>query len=257
MTIKGGYILQPRCFDESEASKFPPATREIWFYILRKVNHKDNGKFKRGQGFFQFKDIQNDLQWCVGYRCETYSKPQITKALRRLREGNMIATAKETRGILITVVNYNIYQDPELYEGNDEGSTKDQRRFSNGRTINKNVKNDKNVKKESKTIVEKEPLDSVVMVINYLNQKSGKKFSSKSEANRKIIRARFLDGFVIEDFFKAIDNQCREWSGTSMGKFIRPETLFRASKFDGYVNNVDKGDTNARDAALLEKYQTA
>ena len=143
MTIKGGYILQPRCFDESEASKFPPATREIWFYILRKVNHKDNGKFKRGQGFFQFKDIQKDLQWCVGYRCETYSKPQITKALRRLREGNMIATTKETRGILITVVNYNIYQDPELYEGNGEGSTKDQRRFSKGRTINKNVKNER------------------------------------------------------------------------------------------------------------------
>jgi hypothetical protein len=142
--IPGGYILQPRCFGKSEAAHFPPATREIWFYLLREVNHSDNGIHKRGQRFFQFSDIQEGLSWFVGYRKETYSKPQITKALRRLSEGNMIATAKATRGVVITICNYNTYQTPSNYEGNSEGNTKETRRNLGGRTINKNDEERKN-----------------------------------------------------------------------------------------------------------------
>lgn len=153
--IHGGYILQPRCFDESDSSKFPPVTRELWFYLLRKVNHRDSGKFKRGQGFFCLSDIQDDLSWYVGYRKNKYSKPQLTKSLRRLREGNMIATMRATRGIIVTVLNYDTYQNPKLYEGNDEGHAKETRRKRGGHTKNKNDKNDKNDKK--KQLQEKRP----------------------------------------------------------------------------------------------------
>jgi len=146
--INGGYILQPRIFGESDASKMPPVTRELWFYLLRRVNHKDNGKYKRGHGFFCLNDIQQDLSWHVGYRKEVYSKPQLTKSLRRLRDDNMIATTKATRGVYVTICNYGYYQDPKNYEGNDEGSTKETRRKSSGHTKNKNVKNEKNEKKD-------------------------------------------------------------------------------------------------------------
>lgn len=96
----------------------PPCTRELWTYLLRKVNYVDNGKFKRGQGFFSLEEIQSDLAWWVGYRRETYSKPDLTKALRRLREGNMIETTKEVRGVVVTVCKYDYYQDSANYEGN-------------------------------------------------------------------------------------------------------------------------------------------
>ena len=46
--IKGGYILQPRVIDESDLIHEAPVVRELWLYLLRNVNHKDNGKFKRG-----------------------------------------------------------------------------------------------------------------------------------------------------------------------------------------------------------------
>lgn len=147
--IEGGYILQPRKFDSSKASKMSPITRELWFYLLRNVNHKDNGRFKRGQGFFQFSKIQEALSWYVGYRKMMYSKPQITKALRRLCEGTMTETMKATRGLVITICNYDYYQDPRNYEGNDEGSTKDSRRNFGGHTINKNDTR----KKEDKDIL--------------------------------------------------------------------------------------------------------
>ena len=141
--IKGGYILQPRSFDGSDASKMSPVTREVWFYVLRNVNHTDNGKYKRGQSFFSLSDIQEDLSWYVGYRKMRYSKPQLTKALRRLCEGLMLETAKATRGVYITVCNYDEYQNPKSYEGNDEGSTKVQRKTPTGHTKNKNVKNER------------------------------------------------------------------------------------------------------------------
>lgn len=146
--IEGGYILQPRKIDSSDIMHAPPVVRELWLYLLRKVNHADNCKFKRGEGFFQFENIQNDLAWFVGYRKMTYSKSQLTKSLRRLREGNAIETTKETRGITVTICNYDFYQDPKNYEGNDEGCAKDARKNLVGLTINKNVQEEKNEKKK-------------------------------------------------------------------------------------------------------------
>lgn len=144
MTIPGGYILQPRCIDDSDIMHEPPVVREVWFYLLRRVNHKDNGKFERGTNFFQFKDIQEALHWCVGYRKETYSKPQLTKAMRRLRERNMIETTKATRGIWVSVLNYNYYQNPKNYEGNTEGSAKETRKQRREHHYKQEVKNVKN-----------------------------------------------------------------------------------------------------------------
>jgi hypothetical protein len=148
--IPGGYILQPRIIDGSDLSGFPPVTRELWHYLLRNVNHARNERLNidRGQGFFRLSDIQDDLKWYSGYRKNIYSKPQLTKSLRRLREGNMVATAKETRGLLITICNYDYYQDPENYEGNGEETAKGSRKKSKGRTINKNGKNNKNENKD-------------------------------------------------------------------------------------------------------------
>lgn len=47
---------------------------------------------------------------------------------------------------------------------------------------------------------------------------------------------RFEEGFTLDDFKHAILNQSEAWLGTDMERFLRPETLFKADKFDGYVN---------------------
>lgn len=148
--IQGGYILQPRAWDDSEAAHFPPVVREVWFWLLRNVSHKGHKTCRRGEGFFTLKDLQDGLSWHVGYRKETYSKPQLTKSLRRLREEHMIETTKETRGIRISVINYEFYQSPENYEGNDERNTKATRRKREGHTIDKNEEEWKNVQEEKK-----------------------------------------------------------------------------------------------------------
>ncbi len=149
MRIDGGYILLSRKIDESEAMRLPPATREIWLYILRKVNHSDFKNLKRGENIFTYKKIQDDLCWYAGYRKMTYSKNDIAKSIRRLHERHMIDTTKATRGVIIKVVKYDVYQDPNNYEGHKEDTTKVQRKTQGVSTIYKNVykKNNNNIPK--------------------------------------------------------------------------------------------------------------
>lgn len=75
------------------------------------------------------------------------------------------------------------------------------------------------------------------LVIGYLNEKTGKKFRPETEANRKPILARAASGFVLEDFRKVIDNKVADWlDDPKMNEFLCPETLFRPSKFEKYLN---------------------
>lgn len=142
MKIKGGYILQPRRVDDSDIMHDSPITRELWFYLIRKVNFYDGDKYKRGSGYFTLSDIANDLHWYVGFRKMKYSKSQLTKALRRLHERNMIETTKEIRGVSVTICNYDYYQTLENYEGNNEGKAKDTRRSNGVITISeRSIKN--------------------------------------------------------------------------------------------------------------------
>lgn len=73
-------------------------------------------------------------------------------------------------------------------------------------------------------------------VIEYLNQKTGRKFKSSIDKTNRLIQARQKEGFSLEDFKTVIDKKCAQWlKDPEMDKFLRPETLF-GTKFDGYLN---------------------
>lgn len=72
-------------------------------------------------------------------------------------------------------------------------------------------------------------------IIDYLNQKSGKAYRYNSSDTQKHIRARFSEGFKLEDFYKVIDNKTAEWKGSDMEQYLRPATLF-GTKFEAYLN---------------------
>lgn len=72
-------------------------------------------------------------------------------------------------------------------------------------------------------------------VLDYLNEKAGTSFRAQSKDSRKHIKARFDEGFTVEDFKTVIDKKVAEWKGTDMEKYLRPSTLF-GTKFEGYLN---------------------
>ena len=170
--IPGGYILLSRKIIESEIWDKPPLYLKVWIYILAQAQHKKYKGLKRGQLWVTIPEIQEACSWHVGFRRVTPTKDQIFNILEWMRnpsntdesrfayesndESNaratMITTMRATRGLLINVDNYSVYQSPKNYESNDESNnekaTRATREQREGDTTNKNDKNDKNYKND-------------------------------------------------------------------------------------------------------------
>ncbi|HDT6292693.1 TPA: conserved phage C-terminal domain-containing protein [Staphylococcus aureus] len=92
-------------------------------------------------------------------------------------------------------------------------------------------------------------------IIDYLNEKTGKKFSHKSKANQKLIQARFNEDNSKEDFFTVIDNMTAQWKGNpKMDEYLRPKTLF-SGNFDNYKNQTAK--INNESNQYIDAFQRA
>lgn len=104
----------------------------------------------------------------------------------------------------------------------------------NNTSINTTVNNTNNIKilsrsKEQDYIPFKE-------IVDYLNLKTNKKFRATSADTKKLIKARWHEGYKLDDFKRVIDNKCFSWERDSeMSKYLRPKTLF-GTKFESYLN---------------------
>ena len=99
--------------------------------------------------------------------------------------------------------------------------------------INKLLINNKEekYKKEEKTEI------PYVVIIDYLNLKTKSHYKYNTNKTRDCIKARWREGFRLEDFKKVIDNKSKEWLGDpKYENYLRPETLF-GNKFEGYLNS--------------------
>lgn len=75
-------------------------------------------------------------------------------------------------------------------------------------------------------------------VIEYLNVKANRSFRC-AEANTKLVLARVKDGATIDQLKAVIDAKVKEWGeDPKMAGYLRPETLFRAGKFEQYVGAI-------------------
>ena len=83
-------------------------------------------------------------------------------------------------------------------------------------------------------------------IIEYLNDIANKQYKYTTSKTQTMIKARFNEGFNLEDFKSVIDTKFKEWNNTDMDKFIRPETLF-GTKFESYLNqSVEKSQEDIK-----------
>jgi len=92
-------------------------------------------------------------------------------------------------------------------------------------------------------------------IVTYLNDKTNSSYSPGTSKTKKLIKARWNEGYQLEDFKKVIDLKTEEWlNNPTWNKYLRPETLF-GSKFESYRNqktgrkNYCEGDFNLDDEA--------
>ncbi len=95
----------------------------------------------------------------------------------------------------------------------------------------------KSLPQKKKETITKETItkESIESIISHLNIRTGKTFRLMDKT-KNLIKARFNEGFNIENFFTVIDNQTVKWlKDPKMMEYLRPETLF-GTKFESYLN---------------------
>lgn len=97
----------------------------------------------------------------------------------------------------------------------------------------KKIEEDKKKRSEEEKDIHKAERERI---INYFNLRCNTNYRPNSKDTKEKVNARLAEGFTEEDFYLVIDKKANEWIGTEYEKFLTPETLFRPSKFEKYLN---------------------
>ncbi|MBT2690985.1 conserved phage C-terminal domain-containing protein [Bacillus sp. ISL-47] len=182
---------------------------------------------KRGQVATSYQQLVND----IGDKDVTVKV--VRNAVGKLVKHNFLtkdeAKSRAKKGLLLTIVNYEVYQDPQNYVAKEvikeTGSVRAKQGQSKGKAgaINN---------KEKKVINENIPYSEI---IHFLNEAGNKNFRSTGKHTRSLIKERWNEGFRLEDFKHVTKVKAEEWLGGQYESYLRPATLF-GNKFEGYLN---------------------
>lgn len=92
-------------------------------------------------------------------------------------------------------------------------------------------------------------------VVERLNELTGSHFRENTQSTRRLIKARLAEGFTVADLITVVEKMAAAWKGTEMEQYLRPSTLFNASKFEGYLNRKEVQTVDERIRAVQEAYE--
>ena len=147
--IPGGYILLSRKLLENEIMNKPPLYLKVWIWLLLKARFSKNRgqvetsipELQEAMSYYKgsckiipsYKQIRSIIDYfkntpveSVGGTTEGNRKGTGRETGKATGRGNMIVTRKGTHGLLISICNYNKYQNPQNYEGQKEGQAEGQ-----------------------------------------------------------------------------------------------------------------------------------
>lgn len=232
----------------------------IWFKLLCLAGKQNN----RGVFLLNERIAYTDQMLSTIFRRELTT---VQLALRTFQEFGMI----EIIDGVITIPNWEKHQSLEKYQEHKEKmreymreKRKEQKLIAQqeevSETFNKRLLNqpetftevsskNKKEEEEKEEEGEKDKLsESVEEVVDYLNQKAGTKYRAKADGTRKFITGRLSEGYSADDLKTIIDKKAREWLGTDMARYLRPETLFSKSHAESYLNQPDQNTAKKAEA---------
>lgn len=78
--------------------------------------------------------------------------------------------------------------------------------------------------------------DRVKQVIDLLNSMTGSKYKASTKSHAGNISGRLNDGHSVDDLMAVVRFKVGDWlHDPKMAQYLRPETLFQAGKFNGYL----------------------
>lgn len=218
----------------------------VWFKLLCLAGKKNNG------GVFLMNDKipYTDKMLATIFRM---NESTVKLALNAFEQFKMIEIVEG----IITIPNWNKHQTLDAYERKKERDRlyQEERRAKQRALIEKS--SDKSSERTSDVAVsdidkeeDKEKDNNIYVpykeIITHLNEKTGKKLRWDVKSNQKEIKARFNEGYTLDDFKTVIDKKYHEWGRKptkeelqrgvkDMRIYLRPKTLF-GSNFDVYLN---------------------
>lgn len=218
----------------------------VWFKLLCLAGKKNNG------GVFLMNDNipYTDKMLATIFRM---NESTVKLALNAFEQFKMIEIVEG----IITIPNWNKHQTLDAYERKKERDRlyQEERRAKQKALIEKS--SDKSSERTPDVAVsdidkeeDKEKDNNIYVpykeIITYLNEKTGKKLRWDVKSNQKEIKARFNEGYTLDDFKTVIDKKYHEWGRKptkeelqrgikDMRIYLRPKTLF-GSNFDVYLN---------------------
>ena len=218
----------------------------VWFKLLCLAGKKNNG------GVFLMNDKihYTDKMLATIFRM---NESTVKLALNAFEQFKMIEIVEG----IIPIPNWNKHQTLDAYERKKERDRlyQEERRAKQRALIEKS--SDKSSERTSDVAVsdidkeeDKEKDNNIYVpykeIITYLNEKTGKKLRWDVKSNQKEIKARFNEGYTLDDFKTVIDKKYHEWGRkptkeelqrgvNDMRIYLRPKTLF-GSNFDVYLN---------------------
>lgn len=244
-----GFILLSRNILDSDVFASQKLLK-IWVWCLCKANFKDKtiplkvGKgetilnIKRGSFVFGRHKAEDEL---------FIDGSTIYKSIKKLEEMEMIKINSNNQYSIITINNYDTYQDNKSYRvtskeqpSNNQVTTKEQPSNTTN-TLN----NDNTLNKENNI----EPINWPVL-LDFFNKTTGKKCKVVPKKAKEQFNARLKEGFTKVDIANAIVNASNDTYHIEKElKYITLEFISRADKLDKFSqikNNSDSGTTNQK-----------
>lgn len=238
----------------------------LWIICLTEATYKEcsqrvgsqtvhlvPGEFVTGR--FEIQEIYNN-----GLKPSAKVKGEKTvyRWLEKLEELGCVTIKKTTKYSVISIVNWSEYQQNDQQKNdhqNDHSNDhqNDQQKVNNTNGLSdifekvdhqndhSNVR-EMTTKEEVKEIKNKNIMSSkhdraypFDEIISYLNSICGTNFKTNTKATQSLIKARYKEGYELDDFKRVIDIKAAEWLNTDMQQYLRPQTLF-SPKFESYLN---------------------
>ena len=193
----------------------------IWFKLLALAGKSNNG------GLVMISDkvpYTKEMLSAIFRRKQTV----IELALITFEQFGMIELIDNT----ILISNWEKHQNTKGLDAIKEKNRIRQQRYRDNKKL---LIETKEVDKELDIDIEENVTRNVTKIVNYLNQKNDTNYKATSNKTKGLIKARYNEGYTLEDFYKVIDNKYNDWYKTEYMKYLRPETLF-GTKFEGYLN---------------------
>lgn len=243
--------MSNKIIDSARFIKMPISSQCLYFHLIAKGD--DDGVVEAFNVMRMVGATEDDLKVLVAKGFVVVLNEDLVSYITDWKEHNLIRADRKIDSIYKDLL-LQIVPDVDLLEAKPTYYSRKKELAdicqTNGSIGKDSIGKDSIVKDNIYCPAKAEPNIPYKEIIEHLNNRTGSNYRSNTRKTKDFIKARFNEGFTLEDFKVVIDKKSVEWMNTDMQKYLRPETLF-GTKFESYLNQQMKQKTiTTKDLAI-------